>query len=390
MDLAKGANAPLPEGPLSVRVRSGAARMRLAAYVLGADGRVSGDADVVWDGHPAEAGDALRFARDPDGSASFSLDPSRLRAGAERVAFAATLDPAATRVPGDAAAVVEGAGGFSAAFAFGADAGAERSVIVLEAYRRAGAWKVRAVGQGFADGATALAAHFGAPPTTSGPWAAPGRSGSVPPTGRAEAATAAPVPGRVSLSKVTLDKARPSIDLSKDDVRGGEPSVNLNWNRGGSGRGRAIDLDLACLYEMADGTKGVVQALGDSFGSLDRRPFVRLDGDDRTGAVADGEWLRVAGARWGELRRLLVYAFIYEGVPDWSATDGVVTLRVPGSPAVEVRLDGDGARHPLCAVALVENAGGAMRVTRRVEYFADQAVMDAAYGWGLRWRAGTK
>ena len=45
----------------------------------------------------------------------------------------------------------------------------------------------------------------------------------------------------------------------------GELRVNLNWNQGKSGgmfhKSSAIDLDLGCLYELADGRKGVVQAL---------------------------------------------------------------------------------------------------------------------------------
>jgi len=73
--------------------------------------------------------------------------------------------------------------------------------------------------------------------------------------------------------------------------------VNLNWSQGappkktgflaklaGAGSG-AVDLDLGCLYELADGSKGVVQALGNSFGSLTSPPYISLDGDDRSGAI---------------------------------------------------------------------------------------------------------
>lgn len=42
-----------------------------------------------------------------------------------------------------------------------------------------------------------------------------------------------------------------------------------------------VDLDLGCLYELADGSKGIVQALGNSFGALNTHPFIQLDGDDR-------------------------------------------------------------------------------------------------------------
>ena len=41
-----------------------------------------------------------------------------------------------------------------------------------------------------------------------------------------------------------------------------------------------------------------------------------LDGDDRTGASAAGENLRINGAKIPEIQRVLVYTFIYEGATD--------------------------------------------------------------------------
>ena len=95
--------------------------------------------------------------------------------------------------------------------------------------------------------------------------------------------------------------------------------MNLNWNQGTSGllggflgkRG-AIDLDLGCLFEMQDGFKGAVQALGNRFGDLREEPYIQLMGDDRTGSVADGEWLRINGQQWNKIERILIFAFIYD------------------------------------------------------------------------------
>src|SRR3546814_7822057 len=55
---------------------------------------------------------------------------------------------------------------------------------------------------------------------------------------------------------------------------------------GGSGN---IDLDLGVLFEMQDGYKGVIQALGRSFGDFNQEPWISLSGDDRTGAVTRSE-----------------------------------------------------------------------------------------------------
>src|SRR5712692_2738278 len=92
----------------------------------------------------------------------------------------------------------------------------------------------------------------------------------------------------VSLSKVTLTKNAPTVSLSKQQGGGsarGELRVNLNWvARPASGglfkrqAGAAIDLDLGCLYELTNGRKGVVQALGNAFRSRnDGSPIISLD-----------------------------------------------------------------------------------------------------------------
>ena len=155
----------------------------------------------------------------------------------------------------------------------------------------------------------------------------------------------------VSLSKITLTKSAPTVNLAKAGERQGNMRVNLNWSQGappkktgflaklaGAGSG-AVDLDLGCLYELADGSKGVVQALGNSFGSLTSPPYISLDGDDRSGANTGGENMHVNLGDPSAFRRILIFAMIYDGAPNWAAVDGVVTLYPTNGPEVEVRLD---------------------------------------------------
>lgn len=82
----------------------------------------------------------------------------------------------------------------------------------------------------------------------------------------------------------------------------GEILINLNWSQPArrglfSRASQPIDLDLGCLFELTNGSKGAVQALGNSFGSLSQAPFISLDGDDRSGESAGGENLRINGNR---------------------------------------------------------------------------------------------
>jgi tellurite resistance protein TerA len=44
----------------------------------------------------------------------------------------------------------------------------------------------------------------------------------------------------------------------------------------------------------------------------------------------------------------------------------------------------------MCAVAILENQGNQIKVSREVRFFAGHEPMDKGYGWGMRWRAGSK
>jgi tellurite resistance protein TerA len=226
-----------------------------------------------------------------------------------------------------------------------------------------------------------------------GAGGAPGAGGGPGPAGAS---------GGVSLSKVTLTKTAPSVSLRKQGG-GGRLVVNLNWHQGApavkrglfsrimSGDSGAIDLDLACLYELTDGRKGVVQALGNTFGAFDRPPYVMLDQDDRSGAAAGGENLFVNLAHIGEIRRLLIFTFIYEGVASFDQADGVVTLTPQAGAPIEVRLDERAGGARMCAIALLDNpSGNDFTVYREVRYVNGHRDLDDAYGWGLRWTPGRK
>jgi tellurite resistance protein TerA len=130
--------------------------------------------------------------------------------------------------------------------------------------------------------------------------------------------------------------------------------------------------------------------LGNGFGDYTYFPYVKLLGDDRTGAVTDGEWLEINGDMWPEIHRILIFAFIYEGAPNWAETDGKVRLMVPGQPEIEVKMNEFGSKMGMCAVAMLENVRGKIKVTREVGFHRGHSYMDAHYGWGMNWRAGSK
>ena len=394
--------------PVALALAAGALEVDVSCFGLDANGQLSDDRYMVFFNQKSAPDQAVTLELG-NGTALFQVDLARLPASIDKLVFTAATDQGSMRALGASSLTL---GRDQASFAFsGADFQDEKAVIVGELYRRDGAWRFGAVGQGFAGGLAALLKHFG------GSEASPAASTPPAPT-QAATTQAAPTQAapKISLSKIRLDKRGDKISLDKRDSQGyGRIRVNLNWNRSGApavakqesggflgklftkpaGAANGVDLDIGCLFEMADDAKSAVQALGESWGAYDRPPYIHLEGDDRTGNASEGENLFINGVHFDRIKRVLVYAFIYQGVPNWAATDAMVSIDIPGQPSVEVKLDSD-SQLSMCAIAMLENQGGNLQVTKLVEYFGGQGkitahqLMDERYGFGLNWAAGRK
>jgi len=388
MDLQSGQNAPVGTGAVRVTLSADPANqapsLDPSAILLGADGRVKGDGGFVFYGQPRDPSGAVVL--DPV-TATFHVDQARLPSGVGRVVFALTIDSevAGLRSFSQFRSVLLALDGSATSLRYPlvTSGMSETALILAELYLRNGVWKLRAVGQGFVGGLAPLARNYGVDVSEK---AAP----PLPSPSPAPAPPSAAPPKRIDLTK------RQPVSLEKPAQGFGKIAINLNWSSGEKKKGwfgtknAGIDLDLGCMIEMADGGKTVVQALGNTFGDFDRPPFAKLLGDDRTGESTSGETLLINGDRWAAFRRVLIYTFIYEGVPNWAAADAVVSLSAPGSPQLVVRLDEHATGKGMCAIAMLENDGGCIRVTKLVDYFAGHEPMDRAFGFGFRWVAGRK
>lgn len=183
-----------------------------------------------------------------------------------------------------------------------------------------------------------------------------------------------------------------SIDLTK---KGGELLVNLKWNSTIEKKGMfaflgksSLDLDLGCMYRLKDGSQGVVQALGELFGSLSAAPYISLDKDDRTGLSTDGENLRFT--KMELLDVVVVFAFIYEGAPNWDAAKGVVTVKQQDGSVIIIELDNPDKGKIMCGLIKIENKNNQLVVTKLEQYFGGHKELDKAYGFGFNWTAGKK
>lgn len=385
VELIAGGNTLVPTSTLVVRVKSGIAA-NVSAFRLYADGKTRADDDFVFYGQKQSHDRSLLMLTEGDNTA-FAVSLNQLHNDVQKIAFTITLDGGQViQAVRSLQILVEDAGQTLLSGLVDLDGRQEAALILGELYRRNNEWKFRFVAQGFNGGLQPLAEYFGveiAQPAADRP-----------------VLTTSPVkPAAVNLHKVTLTKEKPSINLSKSvnlakEQGFGKIRVNLNWNKGTNGgffaKSTAIDLDLGAYVKFKNGRKDLIQALGNNFGAFNHSPYIELEDDDRSGSCTEGEWLNINGAKWDEISEIVIFTFIYRGVPNWAKTDGVVTLNLPHQPPVEAHLIEDGNQKMMCAVARLENDNGSLQVHRLIDYFSGHKAMDDAYGWGFNWRAGSK
>ena len=398
MQLSKGQKIPLRENFLKIKFErpTTALEIDIAAFLTQANGKVAGDEDFVFYGNPKHNSGGV--IHNDDDSIEINLD--KIPRHVEKISLTATIYDADKRRQNFSmirGAVLKILGERNEIATFPLENFTVETAIVLgEVYRYKGSWKFNATGAGFSGGLAALCNNFGievkdvAPPPPQPPKPKINTQREkikIPPPPREEP----PQPKKVELRKGQ------KVSLVKKGKELGEIVINLNWSQPPQKSGffsrfmnKGIDLDLACLFELKDGSIGAVQALGNHFGDLNRPPYIALDGDDRTGAIAGGETIRVNGKFTDKIRRILIYTFIYEGAANWEEAKGVVTVNCPGSPELIVRMDEYGSRQHTCAIALLENVGGTFSVEKVVDFFDDSEEMDHAFDWGLRWTVGRK
>lgn len=154
---------------------------------------------------------------------------------------------------------------------------------------------------------------------------------------------------------------------------------------------KGVDLDLGCLYRLKSGLRGGVQAFGNLHGGWNEPPYIALSGDERTGdAAGPDEMILINGHHWNEIEQILLYVYIYDGARNWHEVRPQVQVRVPTEQPMVVTLNASNKRLPVCAVAMVENVRGGLKLTSCLEYFPGHAEMDRAFGFGLEWEAGSK
>ncbi|MFE2990457.1 TerD family protein [Streptomyces sp. NPDC059262] len=195
-ELVRGQNHPLTQTRLEIRVSAGAPVVA-GATLSDDEGRVHGRDWVAHPGAPALPG--LEVPRQAAADHRLAVDLDAVPEAAHRVSVLLALptgpgDPDRFGAVAAPFVAVTGLDGSEVASYTITDLDAESAVVALELYRRQGAWKVRAVGQGYAGGLGALLTDQGLPDAR----ALAGEIGEA--VARGLARTVAPPPPRTAAS----------------------------------------------------------------------------------------------------------------------------------------------------------------------------------------------
>ncbi|MFJ7766972.1 TerD family protein [Streptomyces sp. NPDC097107] len=266
--MTPGSNIPLSAARVTVDVAA-PVRLDVSGLLLTADGKVRSDDDFIFYNQPTGQGVAYRSGGGaaPD---AIVVDTSAVPPGIEKIVVTASPDAAGQSFQGiEPTATIRNADDNSVLATFTPpQLGTETALVIVEVYLRNGAWKARAVGQGYSNGLAGIATDFGVsveepapaaqpatPPapqrsqaaTQPPPPAAAPTMPSAPPA--APAAPPAPAPGA---GKINLDKGRVSLQKNQTVslVKGGRPMLSqvkmgLGWEP--AYRGKDIDLDASVI-----------------------------------------------------------------------------------------------------------------------------------------------
>ncbi|MFE4672048.1 TerD family protein [Streptomyces sp. NPDC056723] len=268
--MTPGSNIPLSTARVAVDVAA-PVRLDVSGLLLTTDGKVRSDDDFIFYNQPSGPGVTYRSGGGtaPD---AIVVDTAAVPPGIEKIVVTASPDAAGQTFQGiEPTATIRGVDDGSVLATFTPpQLGTETALVIVEIYRRNGAWKVRAVGQGYANGLAGIATDFGvsveepaapapAPvrpaqpvqtmPAPTTPPVDPRVAPPAPAPAVPAAAPAAPTPGA---GKINLDKGRVSLQKNQTVslVKGGQPllsqvKMGLGWEP--AFRGKDIDLDASVI-----------------------------------------------------------------------------------------------------------------------------------------------
>ncbi|MER5197937.1 TerD family protein [Streptomyces sp. NPDC002755] len=256
--MTPGSNIPLPTARVTVDVAA-PVRLDVSGLLLTADGKVRSDDDFIFYNQASGPGVTYRSGGGtaPD---AIIVDTAAVPPGIEKIVVTASPDAAGQTFQGvEPTATIRSADDNSVLATFTPpQLGSETALVVVEIYLRNGAWKARAVGQGYSNGLAGIATDFGVTVEEPAP-AAPPQQVAAPPVRQSPVTPAAPpmpaappAAAPAATGKINLDKGRVSLQKNQTVslVKGGRPllsqvKMGLGWEP--AFRGKDIDLDASVI-----------------------------------------------------------------------------------------------------------------------------------------------
>ncbi len=375
----------------------------ISCFGLDNQGQLSDDRYMIFYNQKASPCGAVAIVNDsPSNSLTLKVDLAALPAKIERLVFTAAIDGSGTMSALDRGElqIIDKKGG-GAALEFGGNSlNQEKALIIAELYLK-GEWRLGAIVQGFNQGLSALLKHFGgeeAPAAASPAPASPPASASAqlpsPDSTVTPSPSPPPPPPKIKLTKITLEKKGDKKSITLEKSQNNIIHINLNWNApevkklSFFGSNSSPDLDLGCMFRLKNGEKGVIQPLGNYFGSKQTAPYILLDQDDRTGSSNTGENLFVYRPELIDF--IMIFAMIYQGAKNFTEVNGRVMVKDHKGNEIYIKLDAPDPRYGFCAVCSFKNIGRSLDLTKHELYFASHKEADKHFGFGFEWVKGSK
>ncbi len=276
--LITGANLALNQLQCQVKIKTTLPSdmgLDVTAYVLNAQAKVRGDADMIFYGQKQTSNRSVELIEATTKApyvAQFNLNTALLDVAINKVAMCATIDGQdAINAIQDIQIELWENGQLTAIATVKSAEKTEKALILAEIYRHKDQWKFRFVNQGFNGGLKPLSEYFGVEISD-----APLTVQTAPLTLK---------PEKLSLSKISLDKAGQThrIDLTNREEK--LLTVEATWVDNGDGFDNNDDLDLR-VGILIFGRKEMQYIFAPhQQGSLNSFPYIRHLGDITSATV---------------------------------------------------------------------------------------------------------
>ncbi len=279
--LTLGANAKLSQLKFTLSIlysRILGVDIDVSAFLLTAKGKVRGDGDMCFYGQ-TNVGDGAVILKNASYSESgnvFSIDLSKVDQTIEKISLVMTIYENRAAFGRLSSIVIESPENEALRGEISCVGMNETALILAEIYRRGQDWKLRLVGQGFENGLTAIAQHFGVEVESPGGSAPESVNKSI--SFQGDTVESTPIKS-VRLDKVSLTKQGGSSKINLEKGNSDIIRVKATWIDNGDMRSNNDDLDLRAGILLPSGRMHWLAASHP--GSLDAVPFARHLGDVR-------------------------------------------------------------------------------------------------------------